>query len=230
MNKENHTAKHFYIFRHGECPFNLSGHIQGQRFNGRLTERGRQQAVSVGKRLRGRDIEIIVSSPMTRALQTAKIVRQIINDVPILVDNRLIEVNMGVVEGMHISVAEKRYSELYRHWRSNNPQDRATRFANGETKAEVRQRIFEALNYYARETAYRRVAVSGHGITISQLLLHFDILRSDIPNGAILHLGYHQEQWSCFGFINSEKDHPDFPDSSPIPQNPVETHGFQTGL
>ena len=203
----NADAKHFYIFRHGECPFNLSGHIQGQRFNGRLTEKGRRQAASVGERLRGREIDIIVSSPMTRALQTAKIVSQSINT-PILIDKRLIEVNMGIVEGMHISTAEKRFPELYRHWRSNKPGDRMTRFEKGETKAEVRHRIFEALTHYAQETPYRNIAISGHGITISQLLLNFNIQQADIPNGAVLHLIYRRGKWIYGGFIGSEKEKP----------------------
>lgn len=38
------TPKNFYIFRHGECPLNVSGRIQGQTFDGELTEKGRAQA------------------------------------------------------------------------------------------------------------------------------------------------------------------------------------------
>lgn len=30
------TPKNFYIFRHGECPLNVSGRIQGQTFDGEL--------------------------------------------------------------------------------------------------------------------------------------------------------------------------------------------------
>lgn len=33
------TPKNFYIFRHGECPLNVSGRIQGQTFDGELTEK-----------------------------------------------------------------------------------------------------------------------------------------------------------------------------------------------
>lgn len=192
--------KHFYIFRHGECPFNVSGHIQGQKFNGRLTANGIRQAHRVGETLRGKDIEVIVSSPMRRALETAEIVRGYLN-VPILIDHRFIEVNMGVVEGMHISVAEKRYAEIYALWRNPRNQHKNIHFKNGESKEDVRRRIFEALTYYARETPYKSVAVSGHGITISQTLLSFGMNVPDIPNGAVIHLGYTHPRWHYLGFV-----------------------------
>ncbi|MFR8207008.1 MAG: histidine phosphatase family protein [Alphaproteobacteria bacterium] len=68
------TPKNFYIFRHGECPLNVSGRIQGQTFDGELTEKGRAQARRAGRKLQNKNIEIIVSSPMKRARQTAAIV------------------------------------------------------------------------------------------------------------------------------------------------------------
>ena len=111
-------TKHFYIVRHGECPLNVTNHIQGQRFNGNLTLSGCLQAQRTGKNLRNKNITLIVSSPMKRAMQTAKIVSEIIK-APILIDTRFIEVNMGIVEGMHISYVEKYFSDLYYKWRNN---------------------------------------------------------------------------------------------------------------
>ncbi len=204
---EKDNLKNFYIFRHGECPFNLSGHIQGQRFNNSLTPAGLLQAARIGAYLSDKKIEVIITSPLRRAIQSAKIVRRSV-EVPILVDKRFIEVNMGIIEGMHISAAEKKFPEVYRHWRSTAPEDAATRFEEGETKAEVRKRIFEALNYYARQTSYRNIAVSGHGITISQILLYFNILRSNIPNGSILHLTYLNGEWHYDGLILPDKPKP----------------------
>ena len=192
--------KHFYIFRHGECPFNITGHIQGQKFNGALTANGRNQAQSVGKRLRNKKIEVIISSPMRRALETAKIVQNYIN-VPIFVDHRFIEVNMGIIEGMHISLAEKRFADTYALWRNPDYQKKNIRFTNGESKEDVRKRIFEALNYYANTTSYQNLAISGHGIIISQTLLNFNIRNPNVENGAIVHIKYNHPQWEYQGFI-----------------------------
>ncbi len=194
-------SKYFYIFRHGECPLNKSGHIQGQSINGKLTDIGCKQAHSIGNLLKDKKIEIIISSPMLRAIQTAKIVREYLNKIPIMVDHRLTEVNMGVIEGLHLSLAEKLYAETYKHWRSNKPKDLLTRFENGETKADVRKRVFAALDHYAQNTTYQNIAISSHGIAIAQILQYLGIKKTDIPNGSILFLIYNHNSWKYNGFI-----------------------------
>lgn len=193
-------SKNFYIFRHGECPFNVSGHMQGQKFDGRLTERGVAQAHTVGLKLKNKHIELIVSSPLSRARQTAKIVKSYVH-APILVDRRFIEVNLGIAEGLHITTVEKEYGELYERWRNCPLEDTTTRFEGGESKAEVRTRIFAGLNHYAKDSDFHNIAVSGHGITISQTLLFFGKRVSNIPNGSIIHLTYQHPDWSYQGFV-----------------------------
>ena len=190
--------KHFYIFRHGQCPLNVSGHIQGQKFNGDLTPAGRLQAAHTGDILKNRQITLIISSPLKRALQTALIVAGKIKS-PIWIDKRFIEVNMGVVEGLHISIVEKNYTELYEQWKNNK--QGSTRFKGGETKAEVRRRILQALNYYAECTPYRNIAISSHGIAISQMMQYLGFDCHDVPNGAILHLTYEPRSWQFVELI-----------------------------
>ena len=68
--------KHFYIFRHGQCPLNVTGHVQGQKFNGSLTEEGRRQASCTADKLKDKQITLIVTSPMKRAVQTALIIAE----------------------------------------------------------------------------------------------------------------------------------------------------------
>ena len=194
------ACKCFYIFRHGECPLNVTGHIQGQSIDGELTERGKLQAERVGKKLQNRHIEIIISSPMKRARQTAGIVARYVG-CPIIFDERFTEVNMGVAEGMHTSEIELRYGSLYKKWRNCKLDDTQTHFDGGETKAEVRTRIFEALNEYVSENRYINIAVSAHGIVISQILLSLGIELTDIPNGTIMKLTHENSRWKFQGFI-----------------------------
>ena len=193
-------VKHFYIFRHGQCPLNITNHIQGQRFNGSLTPKGRLQAIKTGENLKDKKITLIVSSPMKRAIQTAKIVSEIIK-APIFIDSRFTEVNMGIVEGMHINYVEKNYSELYFKWRHDK--DGNTRFAGGESKQEVRKRILEGLNHYLQNTSHQNIGISSHGIAISQIMQHLGLSCSDVPNGAILHISHHPStNWHYHEFIN----------------------------
>lgn len=191
--------KHFYIFRHGQCPLNVTNHIQGQSFNGQLTATGRLQALNTAQKLKNKGITLIVSSPMKRAMQTAKIVADIIN-APIFIDSRFIEVNMGIVEGMHISYVEKYYPDIYFKWRHDTTGN--TRFAGGESKKEVRARILDGLNYYSLNTFHQNIGISSHGIAISQIMQHLGIPCSNVPNGAILHISHHLSYWHYHEFIN----------------------------
>lgn len=192
-------VKHFYIFRHGQCPLNVSGHIQGQRFNGELTAEGRRQAARAAEQLKDKHITLIISSPMKRALQTAQIVAGKVK-APIWVDHRFIEVNMGVVEGMHISVVEKEFADLYNQWR--NDKTGSIRFKGGETKSEVRRRIFSGLNYYAENTPHPNIGISSHGIAISQIMQYLGHECSDVPNGAILHISHQAQNWQYHEFLH----------------------------
>ena len=72
--------KTIYMVRHGESVFNASTHFE--RGDTPLTERGRAQAEAVGMRLKTVPIDIIISSPVTRAKETADIIGQHIGQTP----------------------------------------------------------------------------------------------------------------------------------------------------
>lgn len=67
--------KPFYFLRHGETDWNRKGLCMGNR-NIPLNETGRSQAYSVHQRIQDEPIDQIVSSPLMRALETARIVNQ----------------------------------------------------------------------------------------------------------------------------------------------------------
>lgn len=194
------SQKNFYIFRHGESTYNIQGLIQGHTNNSVLTETGIAQAHQTGKKLTHRSIDILISSPLKRARQTSEIVASHIK-VPIIYDDNFIEVNVGIIEGMHYTEVEKQFGELYKRWRSCAMNDTETKFENGETKFQVRQRVFKALTKYAKESKYRNFAISAHGIIIMQALLAMGIEKKDIPNGSIAHLSYQRSTWTFNGFM-----------------------------
>ena len=191
--------KHFYIFRHGQCPLNITNHIQGQKFNGELTIEGKKQAAQTAEKLKDKQITLIISSPMKRAIQTAKIIAEKIHT-PILVDHRFIEVNMGIAEGLHISIVEKKYSKLYQKWRYYPNSN--IRFAGGESKLEVRKRILDGLEYYATIPQHSNIGISSHGIAISQIMQHLGLSCPSVNNGAILHISRNSSNWQYHELIN----------------------------
>jgi len=181
--------KTFYIFRHGQSTYNLSGRTQGQTNDSVLTPLGEQQALEVGKKLQDKGVEVIISSPLTRAMQTAQLANESLN-VPIRQDERFSEVNVGEIEGLHYTVIQEKYGEKYREWRSSDRAYENMRFDGGESKKEVRTRVLDGLKDYADHSPYTRIAVSSHGIMLTQLLIAFEQPAIDIPNGGILELTY----------------------------------------
>lgn len=192
--------KLLYIFRHGQSTYNLAGRTQGQTNDSVLTELGKQQAENIGKKLKDKQIDIIVCSPLTRAKQTADIANKELQK-QIIYDNHFIEVNVGEIEGMHYTEIQKKFGEKYKKWRSVETKYENERFKGGESKKEVRLRVFEGLKKYVKDTKYQSIAISSHGIMLSQILIALGLNGSEIPNGAILCLAYSNEEWIVKGFI-----------------------------
>jgi len=65
--------KRLYFVRHGETHMNVSGHYSGTTET-KLTPKGRAQAKAAGKLAKNLGIDYIVSSPLSRAYNTAKII------------------------------------------------------------------------------------------------------------------------------------------------------------
>lgn len=84
-----------YLVRHAdvENPHRvLYGHLPGFP----LSERGREQAVELGRRLRDRGIGRIVHSPLERAAETARLIcEQLPEPVPLISDPALLEAEIG---------------------------------------------------------------------------------------------------------------------------------------
>ena len=125
---------------------------------------------------------------------TAKLANETLN-VPLLVDERFIEVDVGEIEGMHYTEIQEKYGEKYQQWRSLDCKYENMCFEGGETKKQVRQRVFGGLEDYAKNSAYDVIAVSSHGIMLAQVLIAMKVGVVDVKNGAILHICYDNDVW-----------------------------------
>lgn len=89
-----------YILRHGETNLNAKAVLQG-RLDEPLNQNGRDLAEVTGKALQGVHFDCCISSPLCRSRETAEIMlRNSGNDIPITFDERIIEVDFGVMEGV----------------------------------------------------------------------------------------------------------------------------------
>jgi 2,3-bisphosphoglycerate-dependent phosphoglycerate mutase len=108
------TATKFTIVRHGESKWNVEGKLQGHLDSG-LTESGIAQAKATGKRLVGQRFNALYSSDLGRAMQTAEIIGRYIG-LPVSVDQRLREINLGIFEGLTGKEVETLYpQELWQY-------------------------------------------------------------------------------------------------------------------
>ncbi len=101
---------------------------------------------------------------------------------------------------MHYTQAMEKFGDLYKKWRSAKHPDEDICFEEGESKRQVRQRVFSALQQYA-QSKYNNIAISGHGITLTETLHALNIDKEEVDNGEIIHLQYDNDNWHYIGSI-----------------------------
>lgn len=89
-----------YFVRHGLSEFNVARRFAGST-DTPLTDEGRKQAKEAGQKAKKLKIDLIISSPLTRAHETAKIISKEIGypEDKIELNPLLIERNYGAMEG-----------------------------------------------------------------------------------------------------------------------------------
>lgn len=108
-----------YLTRHGLTEWNVEKRMHGHK-NANLTDEGIEGAKKLGKRLGNIEFDCIYSSPLPRALDTAKYIRGD-KDTEIVISDFLKEINFGKWEGMLEVDAEKdNPDEFYNLW--NKPE------------------------------------------------------------------------------------------------------------
>ncbi|MCP4354105.1 MAG: histidine phosphatase family protein [Proteobacteria bacterium] len=170
--------KNFYIFRHGQTDYNLNKIAQGQ-LDIELNATGKKQALELANKLKDINLEIICSSPLKRAVQTADIVASELS-LGIEVYDSLKEFNLGKLEGKQLNTMPSKLMTS----------DIKFRFEGGESREEVHERFFTVLN----ELKYldvSNIGISTHGIIMKSLLLSFDDnIKGSLDNGEFIHLTY----------------------------------------
>ncbi len=94
------------LVRHGQSEWNAVGRWQGKA-DPALTEFGRLQALHAAQRIGS--VDVIVSSPLVRALETAQIISAQIGVGPIVVDADLMERDAGEWEGLTRAEIEEQW-------------------------------------------------------------------------------------------------------------------------
>ena len=165
------------LLRHGQTDWNHSRRFQG-RADVPLNEAGVEQAKAARTRLEGFVFDAVYSSPLSRALHTARLVRP---GEPVLIDPRLAEIDVGTWAGLTWDEVAAQAPEMLERDRPDDFRHSAT----GETVAEVTARVVAAVEEIAQRHEGGTVLVASHGLALT-CALHGLL---GLPNGTLGTLG-----------------------------------------
>jgi broad specificity phosphatase PhoE len=186
------------LVRHGQTEWNI-GAGTGERFRGRvdlpLDDTGLAQARALAERLADQSIVAVYSSPLKRAVETARPIAQQLG-LPVQPLPGIIDINYGDWQGLSHTEVAKVYPDLYRCWLEK---PHRVKFPSGESLRQVRLRAMAALKEVAARHDDRIVLLVAHQVVNKVLVCamlgldnsHFWRIQQD--NGCISVFEYQDE-------------------------------------
>lgn len=145
------------IARHGQTDHNVVGRLQGQ-VDIPLNETGKAQAQQLARALDGMHIDRIVSSPLSRAVNTARPLADALG-LGIDTDAAFIERGFGDWEGLTGAEIRERWPEKYAAWRAQEPLPEV----GLEDRGDVGRRFASAARDLVADNPGSTVLVLSHG-------------------------------------------------------------------
>ncbi|MEK4386217.1 histidine phosphatase family protein [Solibacillus sp. FSL W7-1464] len=142
------------LVRHGETDWNKVGKIQGHT-DIELNENGIRQAYACAEYLNNAPFELIITSPLKRAKQTAEIIAEKKN-IPIIEMRQFIERSFGDAEGMTVEARLSKFPDL--------------QYTNQESKEDLRVRVMNGLHKIQKERKESTIVLVAHSAVINSIL------------------------------------------------------------
>lgn len=140
-----------YVARHGQTTWNVENKVCGIT-DLELNEHGIEQAKKLAHTVAQNDIDIIITSPLKRAVMTSEIVSEVCN-IPIAIDERLTEQNYGIYEGI-----DRNDPDFL-----NNKRNFAFKYPNGESMMQVAYRVYGLIDEIKTNYKNNNVLIVCHG-------------------------------------------------------------------
>lgn len=200
-----------YFIRHGETIHNIEERMSGQ-IETDLTEKGVQQAIAAGKKMYEKGIvpDVILCSPLNRAVQTAYYINQSFNAM-IVYEPDLKEYSFGDFEGVKISEFKQTVfnppyvcgdlvisngAELREYHDSTDERYNVVFYPNGESKNQAIMRFKRAITQYINNNQnVNNIVVVAHGAIIRFFLSYIapNLLKDKVQNCEIYELNYTEQ-------------------------------------
>jgi 2,3-bisphosphoglycerate-dependent phosphoglycerate mutase len=181
------------VIRHGESTFNRDRRWQGQSQDAVLSDLGWRQADCVAAALRHASASALISSDLTRSMQTAVPVAAA-TGLPIYPDARLREISAGRWTNRLTDDVLLEEPDRVAAW---NQSPATTSLPDGEGLAEAQARILASVFEHAPDFDGQTVIFATHGAILQTLMaaalgvpLESLWLKTPVPNGGIVHLAW----------------------------------------
>ena len=182
----------FWLIRHGELAEDVKGRVYGSLDIG-LSDRGRTQMAQVAEYLKAISFSAIYTSPMRRAIESARFLG---SDVRIVPEFR--ELNFGIFEGLAYDDIAARYPDWYAQWMETPTE---FQFPDGESFVEMHARVIGAFEPIRREHEGQSVAIVSHAGVNRILLAH----AMGMPHHAIFRIS---QDYSAINLLTYRGDAP----------------------
>jgi 2,3-bisphosphoglycerate-dependent phosphoglycerate mutase len=177
------------LVRHGQSSYNLENRFTGE-LDVPLTEKGREEAIAAGKKLKAVPLSHGFTSLLQRAIDTMTLILQETghNDVPVTRDGALNERNYGQLQGLNKAEVARQYGdEQVAIWRRSF----SVRPPGGESLEDTAARV---IPYYQRMiepllVEGKNILVVAHGNSLRALMMQLEniseeeIAHVDLPTG-----------------------------------------------
>jgi probable phosphoglycerate mutase len=158
-----------FIVRHGETEWNRTKRFQGIS-DIPLNERGKAQAEALAHALKDDAIDVVYSSPLIRAKETARAVHHFHPSSLFFEEEGLREMNLGEFEGIKAKEWGEQYPEFSEKWRESPS---SIQLPGGESLKGVQIRAVQTLDriikYHLPETT---LLICSHNFVIHAILCH----------------------------------------------------------
>ncbi|MFC1524784.1 histidine phosphatase family protein [Planctomycetota bacterium] len=186
----------FFLVRHGETQWNKQEIFRGLK-DIPLNKTGLNQARALAQNLKNIPLDLILSSPLKRARQTAQEISKL-QGIQVRNEPTFIDINFGLWQGVSKALVKEIYPRLYRQWLT---QPHKVKFPKGETLYEARQRVVRTLMKLARQNQAENVLIATHRVICKIILCivmgrdnsHFWRIKQDTT--ALNIFSYNNKKW-----------------------------------
>ena len=177
-----------YLTRHGVTTMNAENKICGLT-DVDLSEDGIKQAEYLAKYISENQInlDLIISSPMRRAVKTAEIIGHL-NSVKVISDLRIIEQNYGIYEG----------ADRYDAGFLNNKRQFAFKYPGGESMMQTAYRVYGFLDEIKALYPGKNILIVSHGGVCRVINTYFE----DVTNDEFFHWQINNCELRKYSFDN----------------------------